>query len=202
MPVLFKPLMTADSDGLWIGNSVEGGECAGCGPPSALYYVAPGADKAVVAISDSTLIVCWLYGSDHQLWAGMGHGKTGCGPEIIWRLDGTNFQPVFMVPDQGYDPYTVIGDESDGLWTMQWTHPPAGDAPTPSPQEIVGINPDTGAETVVATLPALVVPLTGEFEGLVQGQAVVFAGSLYLLEPPYEDNGYLGYSTLVRVKLP
>jgi len=202
MPVLSKPLMAADNDGLWIGNSVEGGECSGCSPPDALYYVAPGSDKAVVAIPDSTLVVCWLFGSGNHLWAGIGHEESGCSQETIWRLDGTNFQPVFKVPDQGYDPNTVIGDESDGLWTMQWTHLPTGVSPTRSPQEIVGINPDTGAERVVATLPALVVPLTGEYSGLVQGQAVVLDGSLYLLEPPFEFNGYLGYSTLVRVRLP
>jgi hypothetical protein len=193
--------MAADNDGLWIANSVEGGECTGCSPPSALYYVAPGSDKAVVAIPDSSLIVCWLLGSDDHLWAGVGHESSGCTQEAIWRLDGTDFQPLFTVPDQGYDPNTVIGDESNGLWTMQWTHLPTGVSPTPSPQEIVVINPDTGAERVVATLPALVVPRTAEYSGLVQGQAVVLDGSLYLLEPPFEQDGYLGYSTLVKVRL-
>ncbi len=66
----------------------------------------------------------------------------------------------------------------------------------------MGINPDTGAERVVATLPPLVVPLTAEFSGLVQGQAVVLGGSLYLLEPPYQQNGYLGYSTHETGKAP
>jgi hypothetical protein len=201
MPVLYRPLMSANTDGLWIGNSVEGGECSGCSPPDALYYVAPGSDKAIAAIPDSMLLVCWLLGSGDHLWAGIGQETSGCSQETIWRLDGTDFQPVFKVPDQGYDPNTVIGDESDGLWTMQWTHLPTGVSPTPSPQEIVGINPDTGAEKVVATLPALVVPLTGEYSGLVQGQAAVLDGSLYILEPPFEYSGYLGYSTLVRVRL-
>jgi hypothetical protein len=203
MPVLYRPLMTADNDGLWIGNSVEGGECSGCSPPDALYYVGPGSEKAVVAIPDSTLIVCWIFGSAHHLWAGIGRERSGCTQETIWRLDGTDFQPVFMLPDRGYHPNTVIGDEADGLWTMQWAHLPTGLSPTPSPQEIVGINPDTGAERVVATLPPLVVPLSGEYAGLVQGQATVFQGSLYLLEPPFAQSEQdLGYSTLIRVKLP
>jgi len=203
MPVLYRPLMTADNDGLWIGNSVEGGQCSGCSPPSALYYVSPGSDRAVVAISDSSLIVCWILGSQHHLWAGIGHEKSGCTQEVIWRLDGTDFQPVFQVPDQGYDPFTVVGDESDGLWTMQWTHPPTGISPTASPQEIVSIDPDTGAERVVATLPTLVVPLSGEYSGLVEGQAAVLDGTLYLLDPPFAQSEQdLGYSTLVRVKLP
>ncbi len=202
VPNLSRPIMAADDAGLWIGNSFEGGMCPGCAPPSALYVVAPGSPRAVVAIQDNTLVVCWLLGSQDHLWAGIGHAHSGCTQETIWRLDGTDFQPAFEVPDQGYDPLTVIGDESDGLWTMQWTRPPTGVSSTPSPQEIVGIDPDTGAEKVVATLPAGVVHLSEEGQGLVQGQAAVLDGSLYLLEPPFELRGYLGYSTLVKVTLP
>ncbi len=196
VPTLYRPIMAADNDGLWIGNSVEGGVS------SALFYVAPGSDRAIVAVPSSKIVVCWLLGSKDDLWAGIGRERSGCTHETIWRLDGTDFRPVFTVPDQGYHPNTVIGDESDGLWTLQWTHAPTGVTPTPSPQEIVSIDPDTGTERVVATLPPLVVPLTGEYGGLVQGQAVVLDGSLYLLEPPFaESEQDLGYSTLVRVNL-
>lgn len=199
VPNLSRPVLAANDAGLWMGNSLAGGTCPGCAPPSALYFVAPGSHSAVVAIPDSTLIVCWLLGSQADLWAGIGHEHAGCTQETIWRLDGTDFQPVFQVPDQGYDPFIVVGDASDGLWTMQWTHPPTGvSSTTRSPQEIVGINPDTGAEKVVATLPPLVV----EGQGLLQGQAAVLDGSLYLLEPPFELRGYLGYSTLVKVRPP
>ena len=197
VPVLYRPIMAADKDGLWIGNSIEGGVS------NALYFVAPGSDKAVVAIQDRALVVCWLLASQDHLWAGIGREKSGCNHETIWRLDGTGFQPVFTVRDAGYHPNTVIGDESDGLWTMQWTRPPTGVSSTPSPQEIVGIDPDTGAERIVATLPARVVPLSAEYAGLVQGQAAVLDGSLYLLEPPFaQSERDLGYNTLVRVRLP
>ncbi len=202
VPNLSRPILAANDAGLWMGNSFQGGMCPGCAPPSALYFVAPGSNSAAVAIQDSSLVVCWLLGSQDHLWAGIGHLSTGCTQETIWRLDGTDFQPVFQTPDQGYDPFTVIGDESDGLWTMQWTHPSTGASSTRSPPEIVGIDPDTGAEKVVATLPPLVVSPTGEGQGLVEGQAAVLDGSLYLLEPPFELRGYLGYKTLVRVKLP
>jgi hypothetical protein len=132
----------------------------------------------------------------------MGRQHTGCTKETIWRFDGSDFRPVFEVPDQGYDPDTVIGDESDGLWTMLWQWPPTALPPTsPRPQEIVHINPDTGAERVVATLPPLTIPIgQGEY-GLLPGQAAVLGESMYLLEPPFRMNGYLGYSTLVRVPL-
>ena len=203
MPTLYRPLLTADHDGLWIGNSIEGGVCSGCSPPSALYYLAPGSQKAAVVVPASSLLVCWLIGSGDHLWVGMGRQYTGCTKETIWRFDGSDFQPVFEVPDQGYDPDTVIGDESDGLWTMLWQWPPTALPPTsPRPQEIVHINPDTGAERVVATLPPLTIPIgQGEY-GLLPGQAAVLGESMYLLEPPFRVNGYLGYSILVRVPLP
>jgi hypothetical protein len=203
MPKLYRPILAANDVGLWLGNSIEGGICEGCsGPPAALYFVAPGSGGPQVAVASLTTPICWLLGAGSSLWIGAGPTTMGgCGTQTIERLNGDNFQPVFVVPDKGYHPLTVIGDEEQGLWTMQWTNPPVRGT-APSPQEIVYINPDTGSERVVADLPARTVPLTMGFGGLTQGQAVVFDGSLYLLEPPFEQNGSLGYSTLVRVRLP
>jgi len=193
MPTLYRPIMATNDEGLWIGNSIEGGACEGCGPPSALYYVAPGSDHAVVAIPNSALVVCWLLGGEDHVWEGMGTTHNGCGQQTIWRLDGTDFQPTFQVPDEGYDPSGVIGDQTVGLWTTKWTS---------SSSLIVNINPNTGAESVVATLPPVASFRTADAQGLVQGQAVVSDGYLYLLEPPLEADGYLGYSTLVKVPIP
>ena len=91
--------------------------------------------------------VGWLVGSGHDLWSGIG---PSCDQQTIRRYNGTNPQPVFAVADRGYDPNSVVGDETHGLWTMQWV-PPLGTAiPTaaPRPQVIVRIDPDTGAESV------------------------------------------------------
>ena len=197
MPDLSRPILAANDAGLWVGNSIQGGISA-----AAMYFVAPGSHTAAVAISDPSSPVCWLLGSDQSLWVGLGERLNGCVKQAIWRLNGADFQPVFEVQDQGYHPSSVVGDEADGLWTTQWTnHPPTTVSSSPSGQEIVGINPDTGAEKVEATLPPRVVPLTGAVDGLVQDQAAVLDGSLYVLEPPFKQRGYLGYSTLVKVKL-
>jgi hypothetical protein len=146
VPVLYRPLMAADNDGLWIGNSVEGGECSGCSPPDALYYVAPGSDKAAVAIPDSKLIVCWLLGSGRSSLGRDRTRKSGCSQETIWRLDGTDFQPVFKVPDQGYDPNTssemnrTASGQCSGLISQPVSPPPLArrrswaSTPTPVPK--------------------------------------------------------------------
>jgi hypothetical protein len=80
---------------------------------------------------------------------------------------------------------------------MQWTQPVSPGAA--SPQRIVSINPATGAESVSAKVPSVVYPVGVPTDGLVQGQGVYFEGALYLLEPPFHDDGYLGYTSIVRV---
>ncbi len=139
MPGLSKPLMAANDEGLWIGNSIFGGVS-----PGALYFVASGSNTPEVMISTKT-VVCWLTGNQNVLWLGISASvPNGCQGEMILRLDGTDPQPILNVPFQGPEGYqmnTVIGDESQGLWTV-------------SPQGVVSIDPDTGAETVVATLSA------------------------------------------------
>ncbi len=194
MPRLFRPIMAADDAGLWIGNSIEGSRS------STLFYVAPGSNQAQVVIPSTTAIVCWLLGSGDHIWAGVGSLRRGaCQQQTIQRFDGDGLQPVFDVADQGYHPNVVVGDLSQGLWTMQWAS--SGAAPATSPQDIIRIDPNTGAESVVATLPPLPVPIT-EGMGLVQGQAAVLGSSLYLLEPPLEPGTGLRYAALVKVPIP
>jgi hypothetical protein len=197
MPILYKPILAANVDGAWIGNSVEGGECAGCGPPSTLYHVSPGSAGATVVVPDPTLSVCWLVGDGSDLWVGMGEQHYGCAEQTIWRFDGDSPRPVFRVPLTGYEPTTVVGDEADGLWTVV---PPSSEAPASGSNEVVvRIDPDTGRQTVMAALPPIAVPSYDQ--GLQAGQAVYYDGSLFVLEPPFHANDYLGYSQLLRVSI-
>jgi hypothetical protein len=70
---------------------------------------------------------------------------------------------------------------------------------SPTREEIIRIDPDTGSESVVGTLPSSPLPTYETDEGLLQGQSAYFDGSLYLLEPPFRKNGYVGYTSIVRV---
>ena len=85
----------------------------------------------------------------------------------------------------------MIGNEADGLWTMAYT--------LTSQEKIIFLDPDTGSESVVATLPAVPIPSYETDGGLAPGQGVYFDGSLYLLEPPFHVRGYIGYTSIVRV---
>jgi hypothetical protein len=184
MPDLYRPLLAADDDGVWVGNSVEGSAA------TALSYVSADSSTPTTVISNTSVPICWITADGSTVWVGAGTPQGRCTSETIERFaDGDQST---MLSTAIADPFfTVVGSEADGLWTMQWS------ASDPNQQQIIHIDPDTGDETVVATLPAPSVP--SYQQALVAGQAVYFNGSLYLLEPPYRINGYLGYSSIVRV---
>jgi hypothetical protein len=192
MPALYRPLLAANDDGAWIGNSIEGS------PSSALLYrVSPGSSSAVGIVRGSSQYVFWLQGSGNSLWAGIGPVYSD---QTIWAFDGSDTRPVFRVPDHGYDATIVVGTQSDGLWTVG-PYPALGSRISPGKhsEAVVRIDPRTGKETLVATLPPMVLPL--EDAGLVAGQDAFFEGSLFVLEPPFRANGYLGYSTVLRIRI-
>jgi hypothetical protein len=191
MPKLYRPILAANDYGLWIGNSIQGSPS-----PDALYHVSPGSHSASGVIAGSELNVFWLLGSGQDLWAGIGPTFVH---QSIWRFDKAESKPAFRVPDHGYDPTTVVGDDADGLWTVVPYPPLASKVPSGKyPEDVVRIDPNTGKETVVATLPRNVLP--DDEAGLNAGQGVYVEGSLFALEPPFRADGYLGYSRLLRVR--
>jgi hypothetical protein len=48
-------------------------------------------------------------------------------------------------------------------------------------------------------LPYAQEPILNQEQGLVADQAVYYQGALYVLLPPFRSNGYLGYTSVVRV---
>jgi hypothetical protein len=198
MPSLFRPNIVAGDGGLWIGNSLDGGACAGC--QAALYFVAPGATAPTPVVTETDLLTCWLVGDGDRVWVGMGSQHQGCVEQSVWKFVGTARSRVFEGPDQTLGSLTVVGDEADGLWTVRWAHQSTDVLSTPDHQQVVRIDPDTGVASVVTSLPKRPIP-GSEQGGLVPGQAVVEDRSLYLLEPPFRFGAYLGYDTLLRFQL-
>jgi hypothetical protein len=187
MPKLYRPLLAADDNGVWIANSLDGSAAA------ALSYLGAAASSPNIVISNTSLPICWLTAVGTTVWAGAASmPNEGCVKESIEKFTDDDPTPLFASAG-AFAPFTVIGDETVGLWTMQWS------PSDPSLEQIIQVDPDTGAEAVVATLPSVVLPNYETDEGLAAGEAVYLDGSLYLLEPPYRVNGYLGYSSIARV---
>jgi hypothetical protein len=190
MPKLWRPLLAADDGGVWVANSIGGS------PGPALSYVTSGSAAPTTVVADTGLAICWLTADGTSAWVGAGAGWN-CTNQMVRRYADGAGAPVYSTPGAGFTPFWVVGDATDGLWAMQWT-PPASPGASSS-QQVIFINPDTGAESVAATVPPVVYPNGVPTNGLVQGQGVYFDGALYLLEPPFRQDGYLGYTSIVRV---
>ncbi len=185
MPSLYKPLLAADDAGVWVANSV-----GGSGSP-ALFYVPAGSSAPRVVVASTTVPICWIVASGTSAW--VGSGVQACAKQDVQRFVDSSDAAVFTTSGT-YLLFTVIGSEPDGLWTMQYL--------SPSKEAIVRIDPDTGSESVVATVPAVPLPSYLTSGGLVQGQGAYDDGHLYLLEPPFHENGYLGYTSIISIDAP
>lgn len=181
MPTLYRPLLAADDGGVWVANAENAIPAA-----PALSYVAAGATAPDVVLS-GPLPICWLSAAGSSAWVGAGL-QGACAKQVTERFEDDGKAPDYSTPADTL-PLTVIGNETQGLWTFQWY---------PDGQQIVAINPDTGSQSVVASLPQVPQPAYVD-QGLAQGQGVYFDGALYLLEPPFRDNGWLGYTSIVKV---
>jgi hypothetical protein len=181
MPTFYRPLLAADDGGVWVANSQNELPAA-----PALSYVAAGASAPRVVVS-GPLPICWLSAAGTTAWVGAGL-RGACASETTERFADDGRSALYSTAGATL-PVTVIGNEAEGLWTFQWY---------PDGQQIVSVNPDTGSESVAATLPQVPQPEYTD-QGLAPGQAVYFGGALYLLEPPFRLNGWQGYSSIVRV---
>jgi hypothetical protein len=182
MPALYRPLLAVDDGGVWMANSIGGS------PAPALSYIRAGSSAPSVVIPDTNTPICWLQADGTSAWVGAGL-QNACAKQAVERFVDYSTMPLFSVPGN-FLPFTVIGDETDGLWTLQLN---AG------VQQIVSIDPQTGAESVAGTLPYTQEPIVNQENGLVPNQAVYYDGALYVLLPPFRLNGYLGYTSVVRV---
>jgi hypothetical protein len=205
MPRIYRPILAADDEGLWIGPSAEGVGSTGpvnSGPPSTLYNVAPGSDAPRIVIPGTALAVCWLVANGDNLWAGIATDvNQSCQRQEFWRFDGADRQPVAETPLPGYPPSSdglgpssVVGDQADGLWTAWFVA-------SRDLIEVVRIDPVTGTETVVASVPgppgAGSWPLWDSPLGEFGIEATLFGGSMFLLEPAENPERFNG--VIVRV---
>jgi hypothetical protein len=192
-PELYRPIMAANGDGLWLGNSIQGSPVAGT-----LFHVASGSHDVTTVVSSATDAVDWMVADSGHVWAGI--RPAGGSLLSLWRFDGPKATVAFHTsePTLQAGPNFVVGNEQNGLW-LTTPAPPIGATPSPTDNQhldVVKLDADTGKPTVEAALPPLD-QLDAESQ-TATGQAAFFAGSYFLLQSPLVG-GYTGFTQLLCV---
>jgi hypothetical protein len=195
-PQLYRPIMVANGDGLWLGNSIQGSPVAGT-----LFHVAPGSHTVTTVVPSPNDAVDWMVADASHVWAGI--RPAGGSLLSLWRFDGPKATVAFHTPEPTLEAGTnfVVGDEHDSLW-LTTPDPPFGDTPAPTDNQhldVVRLDPSTGKPTVEAVLPPLD-QLAAESQTGAE-QAAFFAGSYFLLQSLQSpsESGYTGFTQLLRV---
>ncbi|MDA8284189.1 MAG: hypothetical protein M0Z42_13065 [Actinomycetota bacterium] len=196
------PLMAADRDGLWIAPGPDFSSYSSRAP---LYRIAAGSNVAVVAHRGGTAYE-WMVASGHTVYA---DALSAARQQVIWRFDGPAATSQFASPARLLpDPlgigtgYAAVGNESAGIATVNFLGPRSFSGPgCLDRQQVVLINPDTGQQSIVASLPS---GLKGPAYGCVgdwlsHGQAVLLNRTPWLLDG---TSAGFGYSRLFKVALP
>lgn len=169
MPKLFRPVIAANEDGLYLMAAVNGG-VSGPGP-AALYYVAPSARSATI-IHREGRAAFWIAAHAHAVWAEIISGKSSA---ALWRFDGRKAQARRLWRRTIVTaPIATYGDGSLWAVTPNW----AGRYSAQCKNEVVSrINPLNGRESEVATASA-----SGFCSLLFDPQGLTFfRGSVYFL---------------------
>ena len=193
-PQLFRPIMVANGDGLWLGNSIQGSPA-----PGTVFHVAPKSHVVTTVVASSSNAVDWLVADNGHLWAGI-RPSAVAGVLSMWRFDGPRATVALHTPEPSLQAgrNSVVGNEQDGLW-LTTSDPPIGDYPAPTDNQhldVVKLDPDTGKPTVEAVLPPLAPPEADSQTAA--GQAAFLSGNYFLLQSP-SVGGYTGFTQLLRV---
>jgi hypothetical protein len=194
-PQLYRPIIAANGDGLWLGNSIQGSPV-----PGTVFHVAPTSHVFTTVVASPNDAVDWMVADSGHVWASI-RPSSVAGLSNVWRFDGPKATVAFHTPEPSLEqgPNFVVGDEQDGLW-LTTPDPPFGDTGSPTDNQhldVVKLDPNTGKPTVEAALPPLD-QLAAESQ-TVAGQAAIFGGNYYYLLQSPSVGGYTGFTQLLRV---
>jgi hypothetical protein len=201
-----SPYLFVDDDGLWITPSAWGG--SSCSGSCTLWRVSPGSDR-LVPVRQLSVRTQWLMASGHSIYADVLTTITGGWQQTIWRLDGPDAvvaykTPATALPSTDFAPltgYVVVGNAQQGYFTLtqlgQGTTPAGtGDCDTSAPIRVVRIDPATGRQSYVATIPRSIAGSQLDCH-LVERQGLFYDGAFYVLAGQWSQ--IPNYQRVVRV---
>jgi hypothetical protein len=178
MPPLTRPLLAADTDGLWIAASPG----TGAGTPAPIYHLALGSATPRVVHSGGYATL-WLVAGGHGVWADIGtippHSSASTPiRQEIWRFDGPSATAHALASANGLNSSAtpVVQARSAALWTLSLI-PSSRGSYLCTHEQLVRIDARTGRQTVTRTLS-----FTDEDCLPVQGQAFLNR-AFYFLSP-------------------
>ena len=169
MPRLYRPVIAADDDGLFLMAAVNGG-VSGPGP-AALYHVAPKARRAAIIHREGRAAL-WITADAHTVWTEI---ISGTRKGALWRFDGPHAQATRLWRRTiGAAPSATYANGS--LWAVEPVWAGARSAQCTS-EKVTRIDPLTGHETPLATVAA-----SGYCSLLFDPHGLTFSnGALYFL---------------------
>jgi hypothetical protein len=180
---IYRPLLAANADGLWIGADLESDVPA----PAPTYHLAPGASTARL-VHRGGYAAYWLVAAGHEVWEDIAPQPLAAHTEI-WRFDGpTAITHALARTNNLVNGTPVVQSGSTALWLVG-SLPYQRSASGCPGQQIVRIDARTGRQTVTRTLtlpgnPCLGLPVIPEtFTG----------GSLYFIIPALTPGATLLY---------
>jgi len=149
MPRLVRPLLAADSDGLWIAASSE----SGTGPLAPTYFLASGA-HAPRLVHRGGYAAFWLAASGHRVWEDIASTTLPNSTirQEIWRYDGSSSARPLASADNLEVVTPALQPGATALWTVGSPEFEQGKAFTCTDEQVVKIDAFTGRQTVVATI--------------------------------------------------
>jgi len=133
MPKLYRPVMVANGDGLWLDPATNGG-IDGV-PVAQVLHVAFGAANPVV-VHRGGRAAMWMAASAHTVWLEQISGRSSV---AIWRIDGTRLRLLARPRKIGFQ-----GAYGGGrLWELTCG----------VKEHLMRVDPDTGALTPIGQFP-------------------------------------------------
>jgi len=133
MPKLFRPVMVANADGLWLDPATNGGVDGVAVAP--VLHVAFGASKAAV-VHRGGRAAMWMAASAHTVWFEQISGPSRV---AIWRIDGTKLRLLARPNRIGFQGVYGGGQ----LWELTCG----------VKEHLLRLDPDTGTSTPVGQFP-------------------------------------------------
>jgi len=160
MPRVYRPVMVANADGLWLDPATNGGISGVTSAP--VLHVPFGASRPVV-VHRGGRAALWMAASAHTVWLEQISGRSSV---AIWRIDGTKARLLARPKEIGFQAAYGGGK----LWELTCG----------AKEHLLRIDPATGRQTRVGQLPRTASYCDATMTASGGDVAVLEGGTLYI----------------------